>query len=113
MSQASSPAATANAAALEEMDRKHKHFDKELDLVNKWLDKAQDKPFDKMYNCVMPDIDDPDYMLIFYCDDLAAAAAEVEGFREALKRAKAEAAAKKMAADKAMAELKKVKLAGE
>ena len=65
MSQASSLAAGANAVALEEMDRKLKHFDEELDLVNKQLDEAQGKPFDKMCNCLVPDIDYPDFMLIF------------------------------------------------
>ena len=38
--QASFVAAAANAAALEEMDRKLKHSDEELDLVNKRLDEA-------------------------------------------------------------------------
>jgi hypothetical protein len=95
------------------MDQKLKHSNKELDLVNKRLDEVQGKPFDKMYNCLMPDIDDPDCMLIFYCDYLVAAAAKVEGLREALKKAKAEAATKKTAADKAVAELEQAKLAGE
>ena len=64
-SRASSLAATANAAMLEEMNRKLKHSDKELDLVNKQLDEAPGKPFDKMCNCLVPDIDYPDFMLIF------------------------------------------------
>ncbi|XP_073352033.1 uncharacterized protein [Aegilops tauschii subsp. strangulata] len=81
--QASSVAAAANAATLEEMDRKLKISDKELDLVNKRLDEAQ------------------------------AAAAEIEGLREALKKAEAEATAKKMATEKAVAELEKAKLAAE
>ena len=59
----------------------------------------------------MPNIDDLDYILILYHDDLAAATAEVEGLREALKKAKAEAAAKKTAADKAVADLEKAKSA--
>lgn len=41
MSQASSLAATANAAALEEMNQKIKHSNDELDLVNQWLHEAQ------------------------------------------------------------------------
>lgn len=65
------------------MDRKLKHFDKELDLVNKRLDEAQ------------------------------GAAAEVEGLREALKKPEAEAAAKKTVANKVVSELEKAKLAGE
>ena len=52
LTRASSVAAAANAAALEEMDQKLKHSDKELDLVNKRLDEAQGKPFDKMCNCL-------------------------------------------------------------
>jgi hypothetical protein len=46
--QASFVAAAANAAALEEMDRKLKLSDKELELVNKRLDEAQGKPCEKM-----------------------------------------------------------------
>jgi hypothetical protein len=46
--QASSVAAAANAAALEEMDQKLKLSDKELDLVNKRLDEAQGKPYERM-----------------------------------------------------------------
>ena len=42
--QASSLAAAANSAALEEMDRKLKRSDGELGLVNKRLDEAQGKP---------------------------------------------------------------------
>ena len=61
----------------------------------------------------MLDIDDPDCMLIFYRDDLAAAAVEVEGLRVALKKAKAKLVVKKAAAVKAVVELKKAKLAGE
>nr|XP_020157014.1 nucleolar and coiled-body phosphoprotein 1-like [Aegilops tauschii subsp. strangulata] len=83
MAEASSMAATANAAALEEMDRKLKLSDKELDLVNKRLDEAQ------------------------------AAAAEVDGLKEALKKAEAEAAKKKITAEKAVVELEKAKLAAE
>ena len=87
LTRASSVAAAANAAALEEMDQKLKHSDKELDLVNKWLDEAQGKPCEEMYICFMRDIDESDCVLILYLDDLAAAAAEVEGLREALKKA--------------------------
>ena len=43
ISQASSLAAVANAAALEEMNQKLKRFDEELDLVNKLLDEEQGK----------------------------------------------------------------------
>ena len=111
--QASSLAASANAAALEEMDQKLKPSDKELDPVNKRLDEAQGKLFDKMCNCLMPDMDDLDHMLILYGDDLAVAATKVEGLREALKKAEAEETLMKMAADKAMAQLEKAKLAAE
>jgi hypothetical protein len=48
--QASSVATATNAAALEEMDRKLKLSDKELDLVNKRLYEAQGKPCEKMCN---------------------------------------------------------------
>ena len=51
LTQASSVAAAANAATLEEMDRKLKLSDKELDLVNKRLDEAQGKPGEKMCIC--------------------------------------------------------------
>ena len=61
----------------------------------------------------MTDIDDLGCMLIIYCDDLAPATIEVEGLREALKKAEAKAAAKKTAADKAVVGLEKAKLAGE
>ena len=44
---ASSLATTANVATLEEMDRKLKRSDAELDLVNKQLDEAQGKPVSK------------------------------------------------------------------
>ena len=44
---ASSLATTANAAALEKMDRKLKCSDEELDLVNKRLDEAQGKLLSK------------------------------------------------------------------
>ena len=43
-------AMTASAAALEEMDRKLKLSDKELDLVNKRLDEAQGKTLDRICN---------------------------------------------------------------
>ncbi|XP_048555197.1 phosphatidylinositol 3,4,5-trisphosphate 5-phosphatase 2-like [Triticum urartu] len=81
--EASSVATTANVAALEEIDRKLKLCDKELDLVNRWLDEAQ------------------------------AAAPKVESLKEALKKAEAAAAAKKMVANEAVAELEKAKLVGE
>ena len=48
--QASSVAMATNAAALEEMDRKLKRSDGELDLVNKQLDEAQRKP---LLRCVV------------------------------------------------------------
>ena len=57
---------------------------------------------------MVPDIDDPDCILILYRDDLASAAAEVEGLREALKKAETAAAA-----NEAMVELEKAKLVGE
>ena len=44
LTQASSVAAAANVAALEEMDQKLKLSDKKLDLVKKRLDEAQGKP---------------------------------------------------------------------
>ena len=44
-------AAAANAATLEEMDRKLKISDQELDLVNKQLDKAQGKLCKKVCTC--------------------------------------------------------------
>ena len=37
----------ANVTALEEMDRKLKRSDEELDLVNKWLDEAEGKLLSK------------------------------------------------------------------
>ena len=43
ISQASSLAVAPNATTLEEMDRKLKRSDEELDLINKWLDEAQGK----------------------------------------------------------------------
>jgi chromosome segregation ATPase len=52
-------------------------------------------------------------MLILYLDDPAAAAAEVEGLSEALKKAESETAVKKTAAEKAVVELEKAKLAAE
>ena len=66
LTHASSMVATANAAALEEMDRKLKLSDKELDLVNKRLDEAQGKPCEKICICLMPDIDEADCMLILF-----------------------------------------------
>ena len=48
--QASSVATAANATMLEEMDRKLKLSNKELDLVNKRLDEAQGKPIDTIFN---------------------------------------------------------------
>lgn len=71
------------------------------------------KPFNKMCNCLVPDVDHPDCMLIFYCNDLAATSAKVEGLREAMKKAKAEVAAMKAATDTVVAELEKAKLVGE
>ena len=51
LAQASSVAAAANAAALEEMDWKLRLSNKELDLVNKWLDEAQVKPLNVFAWC--------------------------------------------------------------
>ena len=113
LTQASSVVAVANVVALREMDRRIKQSDKELDLVNKRLDEAQGKPCEKMCISLTPDIDVPDCMLILYLDGPAAATAEVEGLREALKIPEVEAAVKKMAAEKAVAELEKAKLAAE
>lgn len=49
--QASSLAAAANGMALEEMHRKLKISDQELDLVNKRLDQAKGKLCKKMCTC--------------------------------------------------------------
>nr|XP_020195337.1 actin cytoskeleton-regulatory complex protein pan1-like [Aegilops tauschii subsp. strangulata] len=87
--EASSLAAAGNAAMLDEMNQKLKSFDEELDLVSKWFDEAQ------------------------------AVAAEVEGLKAELKKAKEEVAKlkkakeeadeQKAAAERAAAKLKTMK----
>ena len=77
------------------------------------VDVAQGKPCERCVLCLTPDIDDLDCMLILYLGDPVAAAAEVDGLKQALKKAEAEATEKKTDAEKAAAELEKAKHAAE
>ena len=90
ISQASSLAVAANAAALEKMDWKLKRSDEELDLVNKWLDEVQGKPLSKFIVNTAGHLCSGLYAehMVF---GTAAAATEVESLKAELQKDKAEA----------------------
>ena len=96
----------ANAATLEEMDRKLKLSDQELDIVDKWLNEAQGKLWKKM--CA--------YQIVTVCPLscwFCSCCHRGRGLKGGPEKTEAEAAEKRTAAERAVSDLEQAKHAAK